>query len=386
MTWELFSTIGHLGVALGLAAVLSCLTYGVVKKRFLCRLGLGFAIGAFICASVNSATYVNRIQIDPAAKLAEAEAKREARRQAALDSRGEEVAQIRFAEDSEDEFLDKAGMDEADLKYIESTEEPAWKKEKKTRSGGDQEDDSLKGLIDDEEQEGGADVVELEQKAGPKPILMSEKEVVMANRLDRWNLRLSRYLVIIAVIILLVDYLRRVNIYREASIPLPLPSAWPNSVTPMPAVVERPHPARREIVDELTWLARRGDSFIYFTDKPNQASDTIHKLKTLKIKRAPLELLSAGMDEEQFDNDFVFEALWFGRSSFVVDSPDRANKMLPRFLELIKGRRATRACTSQTVHIVWDLTEPIPEKLRQAFADFGGSAGFSLFLVRPAAA
>ena len=67
----------------------------------------------------------------------------------------------------------------------------------------------------------------------------------------------------------------------------------------------------------------------------------------------------------RIDDDFVFEALWFGRSSFVVDSAARAEQMLSRFIELLEKRKTTRARVSQTVHIVWDLKTPIPEAIRE---------------------
>ena len=59
------------------------------------------------------------------------------------------MAQIRFAEDDDDDFLDTAGMDESDLTYMQSFGEdatPEWKQEKRQRSAG-AEDDSLEAMI-----------------------------------------------------------------------------------------------------------------------------------------------------------------------------------------------------------------------------------------------
>ena len=137
MNPEMFSIIGYVGLALSAGAILLWLVYWKAKVSLLAIVALGCTVIGAVCSKVNSATHVNRIDVDPSIAMAEVEARQEAKRKAMLDSRGEEVADIRFAEDSGSEFLDKAGMDEADLKYMESLNddaEPAWKKEKKSRS------------------------------------------------------------------------------------------------------------------------------------------------------------------------------------------------------------------------------------------------------------
>lgn len=383
MNWQIFGTIGYLGILLGVGAVVCWLIHWMSPQRLLCRIALGLVVGALVCAMINSATHVDRIQVDPAERQAAMEALEKAKRQAMLDGRGEEVAQVRFAEDGGDEFLDKAGMDEEDLKYFERNTggDPAWKKEKKTRGSGAEDEGGLEDLIDDEEQAGGADVAELEEEAGPEPILTDEPTMVLANRVDRWNLKISRYLVLFAVIVLGLDYLRRANIYAKASLPLPLPSAWLNFQTPMPALVVRPDSPRRSVPEEVSWLARRGDAFVYLTDDSTKASDVRRAWEALSGRQRRMDLLQPGESGCDVDDGFVFEALWFRRGSFVVDSAERAETMMSYFLELLKERRATRARTRQTVHVVWDLNTPVPETLSQALADFGGPAGFSLFVI-----
>jgi hypothetical protein len=166
MNWESFSSIGYLGVLLAACVPLLWLAWWLLKRRFLCRLALLLALAAWICAEINSATHVNRIELDRSEHLAEMQAREEAKRKAVLDSRGDEVAQIRFAEDASGEFLDKAGLDESDLKYLESMEEPAtpaWKREKKSRSGAAADDDSLEALIGGVEEAEGVDATELEE-------------------------------------------------------------------------------------------------------------------------------------------------------------------------------------------------------------------------------
>lgn len=89
--------------------------------------------------------YVNRIQVDRSKEVESQLTEQEIARQATIKAREAEVAQITFAEDSAGDFLDMAGMDEADRKYLESlrdADDPAWKKEKKERTD-DMVDDSL---------------------------------------------------------------------------------------------------------------------------------------------------------------------------------------------------------------------------------------------------
>ena len=133
MNWnpEYFSSIGYLGVLLTGGALLLWICYIVKPLRIASLVALGCVVVAFVCARTNSKTHVNRIQPDRSEELAKRVAQEEARKQALLDNRGDEVAQIRFAEDGANDFLDRAGMDDADLKYFESQGglgEPEWKK------------------------------------------------------------------------------------------------------------------------------------------------------------------------------------------------------------------------------------------------------------------
>lgn len=84
--------------------------------------------------------------------------------------------------------------------------------------------------------------------------------MAMASRLDGLNLNLTRLLIVLGVCIVVMDYLRRGNIYTEAYFPLPLPSNWVNGLTPILPEMTRPDPPRRTVPQELAWLIKRGDS------------------------------------------------------------------------------------------------------------------------------
>ncbi|MGB2454501.1 MAG: hypothetical protein ACPIG7_07900, partial [Akkermansiaceae bacterium] len=221
MNWnpEYFSSIGYFGVLFTGGALLLWICYIVKPSRIASLVALGCVVVAFFCARTNSKTHVNRIQPDRSEELAKQVAQEEARKQALLENRGDEVAQIRFAEDGANDFLDRAGMDDADLKYFESQGglgEPEWKKEKKTRSGGGG-DDSLESEIGGEGVIGGIQSDEFDADESKEPIIIPEADLVMANRLDLLNLKLTLIFLVVGVGVFLFDYLRRANIYGKAS-------------------------------------------------------------------------------------------------------------------------------------------------------------------------
>ena len=117
---ETFSTIGYLSVILWAAAAVLCLLYWKIPSRILCTVVLALTIVGYFCARINSEEHVNRIQPDRTEELKKQEALEQARQKALLDSRGDEVAQVRFAEDGAGDYLDRAGMDDTDLKYFKS--------------------------------------------------------------------------------------------------------------------------------------------------------------------------------------------------------------------------------------------------------------------------
>jgi hypothetical protein len=379
MNWQIFSAFGYLAVALWLGAGLLWLVYWRRQHALLRYLAAALTLAAFVCARVNSSTHVNRIETIPTATIAQRGSREEEIRKAALEGRSSEVAQITFAEDAAGEFLDKAGMDEADLKYLGGDDPsviPEWKRQKQSRSSDAGKDaspeDQLDAQISGPETPKGIDTGIVEESAKRPPIRMSEADVATARRLDRWNLGATRFLILAAVLLLAVDYLRRANNYALASFPLPLPSAWLNSFTPMPPVVARPRPPRRSMPAELRWLAKRGDSFVYLTDNAANADAAIAAL----AKRRRPQVLRV---TDAISDEFVFESLWFGRGSFVVDSAARAERMLASFSERFEQRRSTRARVNQTAHIVWEVSTPIREIMREPLAKLVQATGFSLF-------
>ncbi|MDT8390932.1 MAG: hypothetical protein RRC34_10535 [Lentisphaeria bacterium] len=388
MNLQIFSPIGYVSVLLWLAMLALWAAHALRRPRgWWCHLALAAGLLALICAKINSTTYVNRIQVDQSEQIAAEQARRDAARKAAEDARKGEVAQIRFAEDDADDFLDKAGMEEADKKYLENagkskqsaTEDPAWKREKKTRSGS-RTDDSLEGMLNPEGTQKAADSLDnmTETEEAVAPIVMSAEDHYTANRLDSLNLKWIKILLALGALYVVIDYLRRLNIYNEAYFPLPVPSAWPNSFTPMPTMWSRPARPRRSMTEELTWLIRRGDAFLYLTDDQTAAAEMPRKTYRLPAKLEPVDVLHVSPDQPLLDDTFIFEGVWFNRASFVISSATRAAECLNHLLEKLRGREETRARVSQTVHIIWDLATPIPEHLRAELLKLAEATGISV--------
>lgn len=385
MKLNYFSILGYVSVVLWLTVpVLWGLHAKLRPRRWLCHVALAVAVLAYILAHINSVHYVNRIQLDQSAEIASVQAAQEEARKAAENIRGGEVAQIKFAEDTSGAFMDAGGMDASDLKTLAKLKEksaPDWKKNKKKRAESGNQDESIESLIGDKTGSKGAKIdpaTVAAEEAQEHQVFMLEGDKAMANRLDGANLKLIRLLILLAVLIVVVDYLRRANDYQEAYLPLPLPSSWLNEFSPVPPVRIRPDPARRTMPEELAWLIKRGDSFAYFTDDPAAARQVPSSMPSLGKWHCPVDVIRVSAGDGDISDEFVFEALWYGRSSFVVDTAERGMQMMSRFMAMMEARKARHAKVAQTVHVIWDCGEPLDESRQAEFVKLAKATGMSL--------
>lgn len=378
MNSDYFNQAGWISVLLWLIVPVLWVAYSIRgPRRWLCPMALVLALLALGLAKNNSKNYVNLIQLDRSAEIAAQQERQEASRKALLESRGKDVSDVQYPEDAAGDSLDRAGMDQDDLKYMDRINQsgtPAWKKEKKGRSSAGADDGSIEAAVGGGNAIGAADSEMIDGMVEESPVVMLEEDLAMAHRLDALNLKIIYFLIALGIVMVVVDYLKRANIHGKASFPLPVPSAWLNSLTPLPPVVERPGRA------ELSRLAKRGDSFVYLTDDKDSATKIPESFSRLSLRRKKVDVLRADGAQGVIDDDFIFETVWFGRSSFVVDSAARSEQLMQRFLELLAKRKQTRARVKQSVHVVWDLKTPMPEAQKQQFALLAKATGFSLFL------
>ncbi len=362
---EYFSLTGYASaIAWATALALWLLHFLFRPHQIVCHLAFALAIAAFALGKHNSLTYVNRIQPDLTEQKAELEAKIAAEQQAVLDERGSQVAQIRFAEDAKDEFLDRAGLEEEDLETIDNIREeltPEWKTEKKARSAPSEDSEGE-----------GMDTEAIEETVEPEPVMMKEQDMMRANQYDAWNLKISKWCMLLGLLVILHDYLRRHNLYKAAYFPKKIPSALANLITSYPAMLDRSPKPRRNVPEELAWLAKRGDPFVYFTANSDDARQAREALRPFTgKKKRPLQVLNT--DETTFTDTFAFENWWFNRASIIVNDEGRPETMLQSFTNLLEGRKSTRAKVRQTAHLVWDMDSPIPDGLGQLAARTGVS-------------
>lgn len=370
-----FSILGYLSVLLWLAVPV----VWFLARRFTLPgwLALALAIVSFALAKINSSTHVSRIEVKQAEQTVNQLDIAAAKRKAVEDARGGEVADIRFAEDGDDDFIDKAGMEDADKKYLDSIDgsaEPAWKGKKKKRGETEEESGDLEDELGGEENIKGVESDSLPTKEERPPIFMSENHMTIANRLDGLNLDAASIAILLGILILVLDYLARLNSYSRSYLPLPLPASWRNAFTPVPASMHRPNPPRRTVVEELAWLARRGDVFICFTKDAGEIPTTLPRLGKFG---KPIDVLHV---DDRISNELIFESLWYGRSCFVVDSIDRINELFGSIYFQLEQRYTARARSRFNVHLIWNIDQPLHQDDIAAFENLARPAGFSLFI------
>ncbi len=372
-----FSILGYLSVLLWLAVPLLF----IFRRRFPTPgwLPLVLAVAAYLFAAINSRTHVSRIEtavpeeVSPDALMLAAE-----KRKALEKARSGEVADIRFAEDGNDDFIDKAGMDDADRKYTESlnqAEEPEWKKQKKQRGEANAKSDEFDDMLAGEESTKKLADAELPQEKEPRPpILMPEADATTARLLDRLNRSVSSWVIFLGFILLIVDYLTRANIYARAGLPLPFPASLRNAFTPLPAIVTIPEKPRRTLAEELAHLTRRGDVFLCFTNDLGTIPESLPKYgKNL----SPIEVIR--VEGHMITPELIFECLWYGRASFVADAA-QAKPLLTALLAKLAQRQSARARARQNIHLVWDLKDSMSPSDREVFQQLASTTGFSLLL------
>ena len=378
MNLNSFSILGYLSVLLWLAVPVVWL----LARRFKLPgwLALAIASCAFIFAKFNSSNHVDRIEVKQVAQNINQLEIAAAKRKAVEEARGGEVADIRFAEDGNDDFIDKAGMEDADKKYLDSIEkaaDPAWKGNKKKRGESEKAGGDLEDELGGEEVISGVKSDALPVKEEREPIFMSQDHMNIAQRLDSLNLDACRWAILLGFIILILDYLTRVNSYDRSYFPLPLPATWRNAFTPVPTTFHRPTSARRSTGQELAWLVRRGDIFICFTKDASSLPVSFPRLGKLGNS---IDLLH--VDSDRISDELIFESLWYGRSCFVVDSIDRINQIFSSIYFQLEQRHSARARSKFNVHLIWNIDQALHEDDIAAFENLARPAGFSLFICK----
>ncbi len=387
MNWGIFSLTGYLSAVLWACIPLFWIAHLLIRpRRWIGHVPIVLGVIALSLAMFNSKTHVARIKVDQSEAIEAQLAAGVLARQQAEAERAAATADISFAEDASGDRLDKAGLDNTDLAFIESFDQatPDWKQQKQQRTEDSADPDDLESLIGGGKVEKeGIEVKGIQEPVELEPILMSDEDKLTADRMDRFNLNMARLLLAASLLFVVVDYFRRLNVENEVYFPLPIPSAWANALTRRPALARRSDKPRRTMQEELEFISRRGEVFLYFTDDETAASAATTAMPRLPGGKWPIHVINP-MGNSKLDDEFIFETLWFGRNSFVIDDPERALPLLEKFMELMIRRRESRAHTRQTVHLLWDLPIEIPQPIQQRLEILGRATGYTLLICQVA--
>lgn len=387
-TPEVFSITGYISLGMGILVPIFWLLHWLKKpKRWFVHIALFISITAFILAKYNSLYYVNMIEEDRSEQMAEKAKAEKERLRKLQEMRSDDVANIRFAEDGATDALDVGGMDKTDLRLYNLDKkfktpkkgDPLIGRKKKKRTFS--KDNTLEGTVDTSKPQEGADTEDIEEEAKP-PVVLKADQLAVADNLDILNLSILRWFIILSILYLVIDYLRRGNNYDEAYCPLPVPSECFKGVSNFNPVITLPPKRRRKMIDELDFYTHRNEPFIYLANDKETIKALPEKGHRLLKKFFPVEYLPVTMDGKEIDADYIFETLWYNRSSFYCDSLERAEELLIRFIELMGGRKESRAEASQIVRIVWDMDEPVSDDIIKLFELLGKTTGVSLVICK----
>jgi len=381
MNWAIFSILGYVSIALWLCMPLLWAVHAWRRPRgWWLHASVVVGVAAFVLASVNSQSHVSRIQVDRSNEIESQLSAQELARKKAEEQRADQVANIRFAEDGSGDYLDKAGLDEEDLKYFQSFEQdanPAWKQQQQQRSTDDNDTQDLEAMIGGKDEREGLESEAIPEEPAVEPILMSDADKLAADQLDAWNLGIIQLLILLAFVMLPFDYVRRLNRPREIYWPLPVPSRWADSATPREPVASRSDLTRERLPELLAQISRRGESFILLSDAQRVAHDLPNALPRLPLGLWPIEIIDLDQTPDLTD-DFVFETAWFARNSYVVIDDARGRRLWEHLLFRLAERVRTRATARQAAHVIWDRAEPPSPAQLALFRRLGKATRFYL--------
>jgi hypothetical protein len=379
LTTQLFSIVGYVAAGMALFVPIFWLIHWRCKtKGIAVHLSLFLALLAFGGARFNSETYVNMIEQDRSEELEALAKKQEERKKKMEEERSEDVANIRFAEDGGEDFLDVGGMDDTDLR-IHGLKGP--KLEKKNRSATTV-DNSLTGAVQSESSEAEEKKLDSEAVEGDvvEAIMMTEENLQLAHKVDGLLLSALRWMIFFSIVYLVVDYLLRLNRYADSYFPLPIPGQAVEAFAPISGLRTLPTKRRRKMNEELAQITRRNQTFLYFGSDPSLTQSLPSSFPRLPLKKWPMEVLPLHHGGQPIHEDFIFEALWYGRSSFYSSNSQEAETVIMRIAELMTQRRESRARACQMVNIFWDLNKPLSKDIQKLFSLLGPDTGISLVI------
>ena len=263
--WQYFGVTGIFSVLLWLAAC-GCAVAGFAKykdkrTRFV-WLALLLAVLAFYGAKENSSN-VSAIDVDRTEELALA---RQRQQEQARRRETERRKELMFAEESVDEMRD----------WVEDGDEDTGEGEDDDASAagesgvplyqqrGPVERDAGKKV---EQKEIAESIEQTKKESAPPTKALPQEDVDRAQRWDKANLFLTRWILVLLIFLAVWDYLRRFNRTFDAFLPLPLAAPWLDRFSKKKHTIQMQGVDRHRLGDYLRDFVRRGETFIYFGDE-----------------------------------------------------------------------------------------------------------------------
>ncbi len=298
---------------------------------------------------------VSRVPIDYSEVNASLQAKAEAQRRARYEARLKEAPDLQFAEDTEADRLDKAGMTKAQQEDL-AGDAP--------ETGPDLVviDRSYRNRPTEARPEDAK--VELKEFEGIRPEQIAAGDVdgfALERKRHRamvraawWNAFGARVAGAFLLVMALLDYLLRFNQTRPRLLTLPLAGRWIDDLfgAPKRRTIDCRSIGRGELGRLLLRFVRKGERFIYL------GTEAIWREVNPPRGHEVLSTRDALINHAE-----ELDALWFGDRCVSMHRDAAAFSFLRGFAEELRLRADGRAAARRTINIVWAFDRPLPDAL-----------------------
>ena len=376
-----FGVTGILSILVWLSALVLHIRFARSPRRTSRYwLALGVALLGLWLANVNSGQ-VNRIRRDQSIELKAARERAEA-----------------AAAEAEAETVQDTGSHETP--QAEGDARAYRQRGKQTRDAGKSDSGRVSGAAE-----------RVEEGTAATGRMLRPRDLLRANWLDRRNLFGARCVLWLAVLLLVVDYLERFNKVFGAYFPLPIAGRIMDSLWSKPYTVHVRSAQQAALKSFLVDTVRKGETFIFFTEKDPWKESAIPRLLLPDIRPWLLKLaarlgrrrtaaeraamrawpgrvgfrrltkVTCAGPGERFDSETAFESAWFGRYCFVVEGHDTGRAWIKDLAAFLSMRQSVLAHVRRTVNVVWGLGSQVPADVMKDLLFLCPETNYRLVLV-----
>lgn len=419
----------HLFVTAWIVLSIMLLIFAISRQRIPCAILILAAISLLIGrANSNEVSAIRRKPSEAELKAAElSRIAMQKERQAAAEEHGSEINVVEEPEvakpegESDDESSEPSGEktdgdESADPKEEtgeaeksgEPTEAAPSEKtgsEPKTEEAPVEDEDSipaykLKGKIErnaddipvDEEGEENAPRDEEEMKERESDFAttveelareMEQDDVFRAQRWDRMNLFTVRSMFLVAVVFIVIDYLRRFNRTIDPVLPLPIASRFVDAMFPKTHSVYLRDEDSHTATHYLERAVAKGETFVYFGESDPWEADSLPRVRVFGRVLWGLRKMRFNDNQQVPSSEFVLESVWFDRYAFTVVGEEFAAECVRDLAEFLRMRTVPDATVGRSVNVVWDFETPISSNVLEDLTFLCRKTNFKLLVSSP---